>query len=214
MDRLGQTVSKQPKLHATHTNHPKKPKKAPFRPKRTQKRTKKKQVPKKGSPTKASQSKAAQKRPLPKAVPRPGTPEFYKLQQLWYKKAAQSGFRDIESINPETGNSYKYLNTQSASRLTADKIAERQHYYRRWSNFLVHNPRFSSRPIDLDMARMWADGATWAEIKTALRPKYGKGLSDWSINKFLKEMDARVKRWNKVNREGLDFEPQLDLAPD
>lgn len=203
-------MSKRYKKDATYSNLKKTPKNASV----YQKKATSTKKPTKSSPKKALPKKAAPKRQPKKADPKLGSPEFYKLQQAWYKKAAETGFKDIESINPDSGNPYKYLNTQSNSRLTADKIAERQHYYRRWSNFLVHNPRFSNRQIDLDMAHLWADGATWAEIKRQLKPKYSKGLSDWSINKFLREMDARVKRWNKVHREGLDFEPQLDLAPD
>lgn len=226
-------MSKQYKTHA-HLSSPKKnlkkalvyEKKAPLRANKPTKTKNSPKAPKKSRLKKASPKKAAPKSlaatsKLPKKVnplkqttqaPKPGTAAFIKLQQLWYKKAAESGFQDIEAANPETGNAYKYLNTQSNSRLTADKIAEKQHYYRRWSNFLAHNPRFSGRQIDLDMAKLWADGATWAEIKKALKPKYPKGVSDWSINKFLKEMETRVKQWNRKHREGLDFEPELDLV--
>jgi hypothetical protein len=207
-------VSKHRPLHATSPNPKKKSSKAPLCLKRPNK-TPTRRPSKANSPKAGRKSQVAPKKASPvKANPKVGTPEFFKLQQEWYKKAAQSGFQDIESINPQSGNSYKYLNTQSNSRLNADKIASGMHYYRRWTCFLAHNPRFSTRQIDLDMARMWAEGATWAEIKRELKPKYSKGVSDWSINKFLREMEPRVKRWNRVHKEGLDFEPELDLAPE
>jgi hypothetical protein len=196
-------VSKRVKTHATLRQPKKNPKNAPPHPKSSPKQPKKAKKPKK-RPLKAAPTKQ----------PRLGSPEFYKLQRDWYKKAAESGFKDIETINPESGNPYRFFNTQSNSNLTSQKIGEKLHYYRRWSCFLVHNPRFSTRPIDLDMARLWADGATWADIKRTLKPKYPKGVSDWSINKFLREMEVRVKRWNKTNPLGLDYEDPLAVVPD
>lgn len=207
-------MSKRYKAYAYSSSPKKNPKNAPNHSKAAQKKQPSQANPKK-QPKKAQlPKKAARKKQPAQASPRLGSPEFYKLQREWYKKVAESGLKDIETINPESGNPYRFLNTQSNSNLTAQKIAEKQHYYRRWSCFLVHNPRFSTRPIDIDMARMWADGATWADIKRELKPKYPKGVSDWSINKFLREMDERVKRWNKVHREGLDYEEPLVVVPD
>lgn len=181
---------------------PKRPKSSP-RKKRAKLRQNKRNKAKTASKSQLNPNKVLQ--------PLPGTAAFIKLQAQWYAKAAESGFQDLEHVNRDTGEGLHMLKGKSLSSFKLQDTHATLHYYRRWSCFLAHNPKHSNSHRELDIAKMWADGATYPELVRTLKPIYKKGLSMYTIQKYLQYMDKRIERWNKLDPRGLDFTPHLGV---
>lgn len=143
--------------------------------------------------------------------PKPGTPQFAKLQREWYAKLADSGFKDLENHMKYTGEAYPLLHGHAYSALQGPKAEETLHYYRRWTCFLSYVKLHELAPVKREIAKLWAQGLTIREIREQLSPKYKAGLGNATIHSFVKRMNIRIEKWNKKNPNGLDYkDPQED----
>lgn len=143
------------------------------------------------------------------ANPLPGTPAFLKLQAKWYKTLADEGFKDLEAVNNRTGDGLPILKGKSLWSFRTQDVDNTQHYFRRYSCFLVHNPQWTDSAVQRDIAKLHAEGESYRDIRAALQSKHKRGLSDWSIHEVIVYLDERVKRWNRISPKGLDFSPDI-----
>lgn len=146
-------------------------------------------------------------KPIP---PKPGSAAFVKLQLEWYKKAADSGFKDLEVFNRADGSALDLLNGPSLTNAAKQFNPEKLHYFRLWSCFLAHNAHHLE-PRTRFIATRYAEGATFRQIMRAVNEhETHKNIYLDSLHRLLADLRGRVMRWNKTSSKGLDFEADID----
>jgi hypothetical protein len=141
------------------------------------------------------------------------SPNFATLQAEWYKKLADSGFKDIESAEQDLNHRAESLRTKSLHSLAKAADSDTLHYYRRWSCYLAHNPEIISEygnPLSQTARKaleLYAEGMPYRKI-LALLPKRHK-LNLFSLSKLIKSQERIMTIWNKTHYKGLDFIPDI-----
>jgi hypothetical protein len=115
------------------------------------------------------------------------TPEFRKLQKQWYAKLAESGFKDIEQTDWESGE--QSLREYAVSRPYDERKAA---YYRRACEYARQLER------ETDIWRLHSEGYTLRRIVAALRREW-PDLTDDSCEDIIRRHRARMVRATRVD---------------
>lgn len=118
------------------------------------------------------------------------------LQKIWYKKLADSGFKDIEWGGPET----RFL-TWAPKPDSAQDLASKQTYYRLCERYLFNYKKL--RGPRRFIWKMHSQGATYKEITIAYNKKYTPGLSEYTIYYIVQEILEKAKVWNETSEDGV-----------
>lgn len=169
---------------------------------KTQKQTKK---------CKKRAKKSQNPKPIPKNEPRPGSPEFKKLQDHWYAKLKAEGFNDFERPHPRTGDqSQAWFNGKSLQTIATTYDGATLEYYRRMTCYLAHRPRWSTDRFERFAARLYAQGISYSKIVAEARKRLIKhNANKWHVHKAIKRFEALALAWNRTSKHGLDFVADL-----
>jgi hypothetical protein len=136
--------------------------------------------------------------------------EMYSLQAQWYAKLKSKGFEDIERWNSQAKDFSPLMNCKSLSAIAKGFTTEKQTYYRRLTNWLTHVKQYKpSKPIYMMAIKMHAEGVPMRAIVKRLPKPHRRSLK--IIHDIIHHMVEVIRRWNKTNPKGLDFE--ADLMP-
>ncbi len=144
------------------------------------------------------------------------SPEFNKLQDIWYKKATESGFKDLEGPEFKGGQS-GLLKGGSLRDIVRTFKPETRHYYAKLRCYLTFNPQIPDGYGDVlgdtrqRACEMYIDGLSFRAILKQLKPKSGIRLNLFSLSKLIKHLENLSTIWNKVNHNGLDYIADIDL---
>lgn len=129
-------------------------------------------------------------------------PAFQKEQQKWYKKLKKEGFRDVETFDWSTGETFHILNTKtykSTAEAVRDYDPHKERYFelarqRYWDmkEFLENCPfwlRTKEAEQNLEIWNMWADGQRMSDIKRSRLAKKHKWTAT-RIRKVVRDTEA------------------------
>lgn len=139
-----------------------------------------------------------------------------KLTNKWYKKLADSGFKDIEWYDETTGKGQNsdYIK-RSASRMKHQYKPESFEHYRIMRNFVSHY-KFKSNK-DRIILEWYADGIRYRKILSKLRRlggyyayttngnKHRRNISLLTLHRLIKKYVQIAYDWNKADSEGLEY---------
>lgn len=137
--------------------------------------------------------------------------EFNQLQYKWYKKAAETGFKDIETGQYSRSTQMSPINGASLLNIAKNYKPETEYFYKRLTNYLTFNSTVADEfgePLGkrhLKACRMFADGEPYRSILKQLRKFRGRPLNLWSLSKLIKHFIRQSTIWNKTHHEGLDY---------
>lgn len=149
---------------------------------------------------------------LPEPDPGTSQAQFAKLQKQWYAKLAKDGFEDIEWVNHSTGKG------QDSSFLKGSLASGKQYhpgrelYYQLASNYLQNCKNLKNRPYHKFIWKLHSEGMTYAEIEAAVKKKYKKSVSIYTLYYQIKDMAKLCYKWNATHHEGLLVKRAEDKA--
>jgi hypothetical protein len=136
--------------------------------------------------------------------------DFKKLQDEWYKKAKESGFKDIETTLPDgsSSNLTKSAIGAQGRKYTEAYIEAGQTYYSNASKFLWDNDW--SNEIERKIWELHANGRSYRFIREALQPVKRMGLETITniVNNLKTQMTAYIKKENE------EYSAEVDAAID
>ena len=144
--------------------------------------------------------------PAPKVSER----EFAAIQKEWYGKLADDGFKDLEWVDHSTGKGQNSDFLKGSFAAGKRYHAGRDLHYRLATNYLAHCK--SLRGYNRFIWAMHADGRTYQEIRTAVKRKYKRKVSIYTLYYELQRLNKNCVNWNKRYPEGLLVKWQEDAA--
>jgi hypothetical protein len=155
-------------------------------------------------------SKKSQKRP--KTIQK--QPNLAELQAIWYKKLADTGFKDLETFSKRPGAAAlvnQPLLSGSTYGLGQRANPETLHHYRRVDCWLAYNADLL-KPQLRRVLELYSGGMPYRAILATLEEEgltRPKRLNLYSLHKTLKTWLLKIKQWNRVEPQGLDFKSDL-----
>lgn len=123
--------------------------------------------------------------------------DLQKEQKKWYRILKKEGFRDVETIDWATGDSFHILNTKtykSTAEVVRDYDPSKERYFelarqRYWDmvRYLEHCPKWLRTKEAIDNAeiwRMWADGLRMSQIYRSKENRKVKGKRTWTQSRI------------------------------
>ena len=98
---------------------------------------------------------------------RPITRQFLNLQAEWYKRLAESGFKDIEDYSAKYGNHHLPFITRSCNDLAKKYSQDTFNYYQSCRDFLISG--IIASKIDETIWEMHSNGESLREISNNLK---------------------------------------------
>lgn len=155
--------------------------------------------------------------------------EFRELQQKWYKKLKEDGFKDIEYVSPHTGNEeVGFFRISDSAKEVAINLGglrsdERLNFWRAMSNYLQHNPEWY-RVIGIEqkwlqrrysfISEQFIEGESYRDISKAWKRLYPhrKQFSYFIVFQIVGEFQKLAIDWNRKHEEGLLLDECMDGA--
>lgn len=133
-------------------------------------------------------------------------PEFIRLQNKWYKKLKDEGFKDIEWLDSSTGLGHDtpYLaGSVSKASVSLNEMhdlqasqasKDQQNYYRICSNYAVYGtfPSKTHRKI----FEYHASGLSYRKIARIMTSKHRQPMSYFKVFYIVKALKEEMFRWN------------------
>lgn len=143
--------------------------------------------------------------------PKPGTPEFKQLQDLWYAKLKADGFNDLESVDHKGRDRRDWLlNGKSLADFVKTYSPETELYYRRLTHYLTHRPHWHPDAFTRFAARLHVQGISYRVIVEKARAKGLKhNANKWHVHRAIKLLVPKALKWNKTSPKGVDFVADL-----
>lgn len=161
------------------------------------------------APKTRKRPKKPKKLDAPAPLPRRGTKEFKALCELWNKKLADSGFKDIERPDPRVGYATpdSWLNGKSLRSIADSWDSERELYYRRLTHYITHNGhQWHNDAFYRFAARLYIEGVPYSGIVARARAKAIKpNANKWHVHQMKKQLEAKAFAWNKSSPLGVDY---------
>ena len=126
------------------------------------------------------------------------TKEFKKLNKSWQQKLKDSGFDEIEDIDPRFENKEPYFKCWHSHHFfksyTPEEFEEKQTYYRQVAHFYWHYLEFKNR-WEKEIWRLHGEGFSRRKIAQVLKPKYK--ITDSSVQIILSKLKKvmQTQKW-------------------
>lgn len=116
--------------------------------------------------------------------------EFLRLQETWYEKLEESGFKDIEKLH--RGELILIENSTRVYRNCADlfEIEMREEYFRQIAHAVHDEETCFRNETDRYILTRRAEGAHIKEIESELKTNPGRGRKRWAIRGIIQRYEA------------------------
>lgn len=148
------------------------------------------------------------KMPIP--VPQTTPAEFAKLQQQWYAKLANSGFKDLEWVDHSTGKGHNTPHLKGSLHMGKPYRAGRSLYFDMAAAYLHHCK--SLYGYDRFIWALHTSGSTYEDILVQIQKKYKKAPSKYTLYYRIQELAKRSYAWNKKYSDGVLYKRAEDAA--
>ena len=148
------------------------------------------------------------KMPLP--VPPTTRAEFAKLQQEWYAKLADDGFKDLEWVDHSTGKGHNTPHLKGSLHMGKPYRAGRSLYFDMAAAYLHHCK--SLYGYNRFIWALHTSGATYEDILVQIKKKYKKAPSKYTLYYRIQDLAKRSYDWNKKYKDGVLYKRAEDAA--
>lgn len=141
--------------------------------------------------------------------------EFRKLQYKWYKKAAESGLKDIEEPEWHPNQPQSMIRANSLRAIANSYKPETEHYYACLRCYITFNTTFQDQfgnPVSkkkYEACRLVSEGVPYRTILKEIDSMVGPKLNLWSLSQLANHFIHIALTWNKKNHNGLNYQSDI-----